>query len=114
MKWVLVLGCYGLMLGAAPAGERWSAESCKHLQEMKAETYALNLESAKSRFWALRAVLNAQAVGCGIDTMPEFNAAKAAALAETSDRRRARAAPPRPVLCDTTPKAYGGSTTDCF
>jgi hypothetical protein len=40
-----------------------------------------------------------------------------AAQSERKDqavRVRRAPAPPRPVFCDTTPKAYGGSTTDCF
>jgi hypothetical protein len=37
MKKILVgLGCYGLAVASATAGEaKWSAETCKHLQEIR-------------------------------------------------------------------------------
>lgn len=80
-KWIMVSGCYGLMFGAAQAGQ-WSAESCRHLQEMKASTYARNIVGARERFWSVAAILLAQQDGCGVDIRAELNAAKAAALAE--------------------------------
>ena len=32
-KLLLVLGCYGFVVSPALAAERWSAETCGHLQE---------------------------------------------------------------------------------
>jgi hypothetical protein len=82
---------------------------------MKAQTYAQNITTARSRFWALNVILADQASGCGVNTTAEFEAAKAAALAEGEDDRRSRRPATRPpVLCDTTPKPFGGSYTDCF
>jgi hypothetical protein len=108
MKLWMVVGCYGLMVGAAHA-ERWSAESCKHLQEMKADVYAGKLpEDVKSSM--LAPILKYQSWKCGVDTKEEFSAGQSA----LTPRAEKPAAPRRPMLCDTTPKAYGGSTTDCF
>lgn len=124
-----VLGCYGLMVGAASAGERWSEETCKHLQEMKASTYARGITGAQKRFWSVAAILIAQRDNCGVSTQAELDAALAAVRHEQvamrptmpmgleediQPVRRSAPAPRAPVLCDTTPKAYGGSTTDCF
>jgi hypothetical protein len=47
MKRILIIlaasamGCYGLVGGPAAAGERWSADACKRLQELKETTYGL-------------------------------------------------------------------------
>jgi hypothetical protein len=64
------LGCCGFMVDSAHAGERWSAESCKHLQEMEAPTYARNIVGAQDRFWSLAAIRIAQQDGCGGSTPP--------------------------------------------
>ena len=111
-RWTLALGCYGFMVCAAQAGERWSAETCKHLQEMKAETYAAGLARDQTS-WMLTPILKFQRDKCGVDTKAEFEAGQRA-LTAPAPRAEKPAAARRPTLCDITPKAYGGSTTDCF
>jgi hypothetical protein len=111
--WTLVLGCYGFLAGPAMAGERWSAESCKHLQEMKADTYAAQYGPEITQ-WQLIPILLFQKTHCGIDTQAELIAAQEAAKRVRLERRGASSPPPRqPLHCDTTPKAYGGSYLDC-
>ena len=34
-QWVMVLWCYGLLVGAAEAGERWPANVCKDIQSLR-------------------------------------------------------------------------------
>jgi hypothetical protein len=112
-KILVVIACYVFVVGPAQAGDRRSAESCKHLQEMKVT--AKGVSRAEARFWALLPILTAQQNRCGVDVSAEFAAAKAAGGAEIDVETRGRSRAGRaPVLCDTTPKAYGGSTTDCF
>lgn len=113
MKWIMVLGFSGLMVGSAGAGERWSAESCKHLQEMKADTYA---EATGSEFlvWKLIPILYFQKRSCGIDTQAEL-----AAVAEASKQARlarggGQAGPARrPMNCLSVPMSGGGMATGC-
>ena len=120
-QWVMVLGFVGLMVGAAQASARWSAETCAHLQEVKANA-TTTVEKATDRRWALLAILTALKVKCGIDTRPDWDAVESAAKKENDAeiaamRQRPRAAAPaprQPMHCDTTPRVFGGSTTDCF
>ena len=116
-KILLVLGCLGLVVCPAMAGERWSAESCKHLQEMKADTYA-NASGTRGmrEFLAfeLTPILLFQKSHCGIDTLAELEAAQGENKRARQERRGASSPAPRqPLHCDTTPKAYGGSYLDC-
>lgn len=68
------------------------------------------VDKANERF----VVLLMQEAHCGIDTKAA-QAADDRVFRSQSTRRIAPAISARPpVLCDTTPKAYGGSTTDCF
>jgi hypothetical protein len=108
-KLVMVLGCYGLLVGSASAGERWSAESCRHLKEMKADTYGGN-ENPSRLAWQLLPILRFERDKCGVDISGEFAALRAGVDHKGGPPATGR----RPVLCDTTPKAYGGSYTDCF
>jgi hypothetical protein len=67
-------------------------------------------------------ILINQHVQCDVQNRKEFDAAQAvinsmlpmpaSTIAATAKTKREP--PRRPILCDTTPKAYGGSTTDCF
>lgn len=107
----LAVGCYGLMVGSAEAGSRWSAESCRNLQEMKADTYAGGPDGLD---WKLIPILRFQRDKCGVNVDAEFQRAMAKAAAPRARRSAPTAEPRRPVHCDTTPKAYGGSYTDCF
>jgi hypothetical protein len=112
-KILMVLGCYVFVAGPAQAGERWSAESCKHLQEMKADTYA---EATGSEFlvWKLIPILFFQTKRCGVDTQAELAAAGEASKQARLARSGGRAASPRqPMNCYTVPMAGGESTTNC-
>jgi len=127
-----VLGCYGLMVGAASAGERWPGNVCKDVQE---ELVALERMHAKAfasidKVAAATHLGNARATSlyqlqyhCGgtggaAAKLAYDNAMAAAEEVQTgkaaAQHPRSAPAPRAPVLCDTTPKAYGGSTTDCF
>jgi hypothetical protein len=113
-RWIVVLGCYGLMVGSAQAGDRlptdrWSASVCGGVAKMRVfiETNITNpAELARTRF----ALLLLQDDHCGVST----RALRDADLAILDRAPRATRPVRPPVLCDTTPKAYGGSTTDCF
>lgn len=112
--WALVLCCYGFMVSSAQAGEHWSAETCKRLEEMKANTYRANRDYPEQLMWMLIPILSHQETKCGVNTQAESDAARSAAVAAVRARSRNAPAPRTPLHCDTTPKSYGGSYTDCF
>lgn len=110
----VVLGFYGAMVCSASAADHWSAESCKHLQAMKADTYAAG-QTADVTAWMLLPILRYQKFKCGVDVEAELKAGQTAIASPAPEKPVAPPRAPRPpVLCDTTPKAYGGSYTDCF
>jgi hypothetical protein len=115
MKWVLILGCFGFVVGPAGAGERWPAKYCAELGKLRAilETGDTPVARAHERF----GVLLLQQTHCGMDVQAIIDADNAElSRAEAPREKSVRTAPrPRqPMLCDTTPKAYGGSYIDCF
>lgn len=114
MKKILtVLGCCGFVVCPAVAGSRWSAETCKHLQEMRSVVLSPPAKYDSFAATQLVPILMHLKNNCGIGTEAEFDANTDLAL--SVDKRVVRSAPRRqPLLCDTTPKANGGSTTDCF
>jgi hypothetical protein len=65
-------------------------------------------------------ILSFQIVKCNVPAEAELKAARAQVAAGNEEevaptRRRTSGPEPRqPMFCDTTPKAYGGSYTDCF
>jgi hypothetical protein len=129
-KLLLVLGCYGLVVSSVAADERWSAETCRHLQEMKVEIKAQDVDE-QFKSIQLFAVLLRQAKHCDPSVVGEIertvkilkaaDEANLKALKDASSpalqrqpQRQSQPQPRQPMFCDTTPKAYGGSTTDCF
>jgi hypothetical protein len=117
---LLVLGCYGFVVGSAEAAQ-WSAETCGHLEEMRAEVAAMDVSAYYKAVYSIPILIN-QHVKCGVENRKQFDAANAMintmlpmpadTVAAAVKKRREPAR--RPLLCDTTPKANGGSTTDCF
>jgi hypothetical protein len=105
-KLVVVLGFVGLMVRAAQAGDRWPAAVCSEIARVRT-VIEVDITSPARRAQGRLALLILQEMHCGIDTRP-LQAADIALL------DRGRTAPRAPVLCDTTPKANGGSYTDCF
>lgn len=109
-KWVMVLAFCGVMVSSAGAGERWPANVCKDIGSLRAiiEKHYAAVDRGTARF----ATLMLQREHCGVD----ITAALGADRAPIPARREARPAaePRQPLLCDTTPKANGGSYIDCF
>ena len=63
-RWILVLGCYGLLVGTAEAGERWPANVCKDIQALRTileSDQPTPADRANQRF----GVLLLQEVHCG-------------------------------------------------
>lgn len=128
-KWIMVLGCYGLMVGAAQAAARWPEGPCQDVRQavarhekIHAEFFASvpKMESAADLAGTRQELLLLLRDHCAANVQPlldrdqaAVNALRDTAVAKHTNRGPA-ADPPRPVFCDTTPKAYGGSTTDCF
>jgi hypothetical protein len=128
-KWALVLGCHGLMAGSAQAGERWPVAPCRDTQQGLAELEQLyakspgaidKLEIATVLASGRQGLLILLRDHCPVDVsakiaqdLAAFNASAARGEGQAIRARRGPA-PRHPVLCDTTPRAYGGSTTDCF
>jgi hypothetical protein len=53
MRWCAIfLGCYGFVVGPASAGERWSAETCRHLEEVRAGVLAMKLDAYYTAMWS--------------------------------------------------------------
>jgi hypothetical protein len=114
-KLLVVLGLFGSMVCQAQAGERWPENVCKDIQGLrtiletdKPATDAV--DRANQRF----AVLLMQEVHCGVDVKAAQAADRRVFQAQSQPAQRPAAALRAPVFCDTTRKAYGGSTTDCF
>ena len=106
---MIALACYGLVVGPAEAANRWPANVCKDL------AYARKVLEGGSGSSAYKAnlrfgVLVLQESHCGVSVQAELDADARA----ISGKSTGAAAPRQPLLCDTTPKAYGGSYTDCF
>jgi hypothetical protein len=99
------------MVCSAQAGERWPANVCKDIQGLRTIIESHD-QTASDRADMRFAVLLMQEVHCSVDV----RAARAADRAALSQDTAPKSSPKRrsPILCDTTPKAYGGSTTDCF
>jgi hypothetical protein len=134
-KLLLVLGCYGFVVAPAAAGDRWSAETCGRLVEMRDQ-----LRSIKGGDPRLSATMQLPIVSrlysnCAVGSVKEYEVLEARSKALVKSARAAailrsepsvpdeveepRASVPspqprQPMFCDTTPKAYGGSYTDCF
>jgi hypothetical protein len=108
---LMVVASYGLVVASAQAGERWSAESCKHLQEMKADTYAAQYGPEITQ-WQLVPILLFQKRHCGVDTQAELIAAQDAAKRVRLERR-GTSAPRQPLHCLTIPMSGGDSMTNC-
>jgi hypothetical protein len=92
---------------------------------MKAGVGAMSVSAYYKAMYSIPILIN-QHVNYGVENKKEYDAAAAVAfsmvpipakdldtLLKTKKRSRAPA-PRQPVFCDTTPKADGGSTTDCF
>jgi hypothetical protein len=107
----LVLGCYGLMVGSAAATERWSAETCKHLQEMKA---FIRSQKADEYYKATQVwpVLIFERTRCTVAVQGEVDAVGALLEAGDPALKQTPRKPTAPGVQLRQP--YGGSKTDCF
>jgi hypothetical protein len=107
--WALVLGCYGFVVGPVVAGERWSADACRRLQEMKEVTYARNKDD-EHLAWMLIPILATQQNNCGVNTEAESDASIAA-----GPRRKSKTVAPahRPMNCLAVPMTGGAVATGC-
>jgi hypothetical protein len=125
MRWCAIFfGCYGFVVGSAHAVERWS-ESCQHLEEMKVGVGAMSVSVHYKAIYSIPILIN-QHVNCGVENKKEYDAAAAVAFSMVpvpakdldtllnTKKRSPAPAPRQPIFCDTTSKADGGSTTDCF
>lgn len=118
---LLVLGCYGFVVSPAAAGERWPANVCNELLRAQ-HILETGDQSAETRADKRFGLLLLRGAHCGVAVDAELAADRAVVVAPggRGDARTQPAAPksapqPRqPMFCDTTPKAYGGSYTDCF
>jgi hypothetical protein len=111
-KLLAALGCYGLMVASAQA----DGITCRQLQVMKDDIYKSPEVPQSGISWMLIPILRAQRDHCGLSQSAISRELDASLALESRKPRGGRAAPaPRPpVFCDTTPKANGGSYTDCF
>jgi hypothetical protein len=75
MRILMVLGCFGLVVGSAQAGQ-WSAETCGHLEEMRIEVLAMDMSPYYRAMWSLPILTN-QHTKCGVVNQKEFEAALA-------------------------------------
>lgn len=120
-KILMVLGCYGFVVSSAEAGDRWPPGPCADLAQRRALIEKAGLLGTDKPM-ARVGLLLLQRDHCGVSVKAELAADRAQLQAEVTNaenalkRQPARPAPEprRPLLCDTTPKAYGGSYTDCF
>lgn len=104
---VVVLGCYGLLVGSADAANRWPADVCKDLARAR-QVMEVGKQSAVGRAERRFGILLLQEAHCGVSVQADLDADQRVISGKAQD------APRRPMLCDTTPKANGGSYTDCF
>jgi hypothetical protein len=110
-RWILVLGFYGLMVCSAQAGERWPANVCSDIARLRTILEA-STETPTDRAKVRYGLLLLQDTHCGVSTRALQDADLA--IVSRGDAPVRTPAPRAPILCDTTSKAYGGSTTDCF
>lgn len=110
----------GLMVSsAAHAADRWPAETCKHLQEMKSFVIRQDIDEY-FRSAELVPILIYQRDKCGVDNHSEIKARQEIIVrgdpnAKTVVRRSAPAAESRRGMnCMTTALGGGDSTTTCF
>jgi hypothetical protein len=91
-RWALILGCYGLVAGPAQAGDRWPANACKDVQDLRTILEAEDptaADRANQRF----GILLLQEVHCGVDVKAEQTADMAVfhALSQPVHRETPRA-----------------------
>ena len=135
---LLALACCGFAFDQASAGERWPDNVCKDILRLQHILETGN-PSAESRADKRFGILLLRGAHCGAavkaemdDDTKEVAAAAGRAAASVEDRKlidllqrqvahykkrlgeQSSPAPRQPLLCDTTPKASGGSSTDCF
>lgn len=110
-KLVMVLGFCGAMVSSAGAGERWPTNVCKDIATLRT---ILEKNFADDRATARFGLLLLQRDRCGVDVAAALEVDKTLLPAARPMKKPADPAPRQPMLCDTTPKAYGGSYTDCF
>lgn len=109
VRFVLVLACYGFAVGSAEAANRWPPEVCKDLMRAR-QIMEAGKQSAEGRAERRFSILLLQEAHCGVSIQADLDADDRV----ISGKKTSGEAPHRPMLCDTTPKAYGGSYTDCF
>lgn len=95
------VGCIALLTGPASA-QQWSAESCKNLEQIKADIYATN---AKQIAWQLAPILKFQQAKCGVDISDEFSDLK---------REAVKAGAGVPTLCRVMSMPDGSGSKQCF
>jgi hypothetical protein len=95
-RWAVIVYCYGFVVSSAQAGEHWSAETCKRLEEMKANTYRANKEYPEQLMWMLIPILSHQKAKCGVNTQAENDAARSGAVAAVRARSHNAPAPRNP------------------
>jgi hypothetical protein len=115
-KILIVLGCYGFMVGSAQAGERWPPGPCADVARVRVvlEKDRPPPEKAMVRL----GVLLIQREHCGIDVKADMDADFAALQHEIDDaerrgRRAASPTPRQPMHCLTVPMSGGDSMTNC-
>lgn len=111
MRWLVVLGCYGLMVGSAAAGE-WSTETCRHLQEIKADIRADKEVSSPTRSAQLLPILLRQADHCTGSIPRATLAAELEGLEfkRPSSRSKSR----QSINCGSVKVGDGMVATNCF
>ncbi|WP_454627815.1 hypothetical protein [Bradyrhizobium cenepequi] len=108
----MVLWFCGFAVGSASAAERWPKDVCSELARVERGVTAAN-HNKLYRALSRGPLLVLERDRCGVDVSRKE--AEDNAVAEAFDKSVPEGQRPRaPVLCDTTPKAYGGSYTDCF
>jgi hypothetical protein len=110
-RWVRIVGFYGLMVCSAQAGKRWSANVCSDIARLWTILEGIEqapTDRAKERY----GLLLLQDTHCGVSTRALQDADLA--IVSRGDAPVRAPSPRVPILCDTTSKAPGGSTTDCF
>jgi hypothetical protein len=73
IRWMLVLGCYGFVVSPASAGGQWSAETCRHLQEVKVQIKSQDVDNYFKSVQVFPVLLHQRAY-CGSSVRGEIEA----------------------------------------